>query len=192
MMRTLRRVSLLLALLAVASGANALTLSTAQRDALKAHIQANSDTNTLYVAGDLQGLADLLNAEAAPVFWVWKTAVTRADIYGLQNDLPVSGAQTGFWNWVTYKNQGATEQNAWVQMFMGDTANFSLQNIRDGVGSIFTGSAAANAQRDHVLAIGRRHATRAERVLATGTGSTASPAILGSEGLVAYTDLIGL
>ena len=167
-------------------------LSDPQRVALKAHVQANSDTNTLYVDGNLDGLRDLLNAEAVPVFWVWKTAVTREDVYTLQNDLTVGGAQTGFWNWTTYKNQGATEQNAWVQMFMGDTANVSRLNVRDGIAAIFTGSAAATAQRDHILAIGRRKASRLERVFATGTGSTASPGTMVIEGPIESTELVGL
>lgn len=189
----MRCLGVLIALLLTwAIRADAVTLTPAQRTALKAYIQANSDTNTLYIDGNLQGLADLLNADATPMFWVWKTAVSRAEIYNTQNDLPVSGAQTGFWNWTTFKNQGATEQTAWIQMFMGDQANFSAQNIRDGVAAIFTGSAAANAQRDHVLAIGRRHATRAERVWATGIGSTASPGTLTVEGKLEYTDLVGL
>lgn len=154
------------------------TLTTAQKLTIK---------NDILAQGDLNGqqdtvIAGLYNAQASPAFWGWRTAVSRSDVYNKQNDLVVSGAQTGFWNWTTYKNQSATEQNAWTQIFMGDLANFSAQNVRDGIGAIFTGSAAANAQRDHCLAIGRRTATRLEKLLATGTGSTASPATFGFEG----------
>jgi hypothetical protein len=86
----------------------------------------------------------------------------------------------------------ATEQNAWTQMFMGDLANFSAQNVRDGISAIFTGSAQANAQRDHCLAIGRRKVNRVERVFATGTGSTATPGAIVFEGSLTFNDLIGL
>lgn len=169
-------------------------LTPAQKVTLKTYIQANSDTNTLFVNGDLGGLADLLNTEntVPSAFWVWRPDVSRSDIYTKQNDLTVSGSQTGFWSWQTYKGQAIAEQNAWVQMFMGDQADFSASNLRDGIDKIFTGSAAATAQRDHCLAIGRRKATRAEKALAAGTGSTASPATMGFQGAVSFTDLVGL
>ena len=167
-------------------------LSTAQKTTLKAAIMADPGVAQTYTDGNTSGVADYMNANAAPAFWVWRTNVTREEIYTLQNDLPVSGAQTGFWAWDTYKAQGVPEQNAWTQMFMGDIANFSRQNLRDGIGKIFTGSAAATAQRDHCLAIGRRLASRVEKILATGTGSTASPGTMAVEGPITATDVQGL
>lgn len=164
-------------------------LTAAQKTLLKTAILADPGVSQLYLDGNTSGVADYLNVTASPAFWVWRTDVSRQDVYTAQNDLPVSGAQTGFWSWTTYKNQAATEQNAWTQMFMGDLANFSRQNVRDGVASIFTGSAAANAQRDHCLAVGRRLATRAEKILASGTGSTATPAVMGFEGAITPTDV---
>lgn len=169
-----------------------MTLTPAQKTTLHNAVIADSGANAFYEIGDNTGLADYLNTTAAPAFWVWRTAVSRRDLYTLQNDLPVSGAQTGFWEWNTYKAQSVPEQNAWTQMFMGDEADFSKQNLRDGVGKIFTGSAAANAQRDHCLAIGRAPASRVEKILATGTGSTASPGVMGFQGPLTTTDLIGL
>lgn len=167
-------------------------LTPAQKQTLKANILATPEANTLYTDGNLQGLADYYNTTASPDFWAWRTNVSRAAIYVTQNDLPVSGAQTGFWSWTTYKNQTAAEQGAWTQIFMDDVCNFGFQNVRDGISSIFTGSAAANAQRDHCLAVGRRKGSRAEVLFATGTGSTASPGTLVVEGPLAYTEFIGL
>lgn len=145
--------------------------------------------NNILASPDLVGkvedeIARLYGLAASPSFWCWRTNVSRAEVYTKQNDLAVSGAQTGFWNWTTFKNQGATEQTAWIQMFMGDQANFAAQNIRDGIGAIFTGSAAATAQRDHCLAVGRRVATRLEKLLAVGTGSIATPAVMAFEGAI--------
>lgn len=167
-------------------------LTAAQKTTLKADVLANPDALAIYEVGDNTALAALYNTLASPAFWAWRTNVSRSDIYTKQNDLAQGGAQSGFWNWTTFKNQGATEQTAWIQMFMGDQANFSAQNIRDGVAAIFTGSAAATAQRDHVLAIGRRTVTRLEKLFAVGTGSTASPAVMGFEGQLTTNDLIGL
>ena len=169
-----------------------MALTPAQKLTLKAAILADSGANVFYSIGDLDGLASYLNTLPSPTFWAWRTDVSRSDIYTSQNDLAVSGAQTGFWNWTTYKNQGVAEQNAWTQMFMGDLANFARQNVRDGIGAIFTGSAQATAQRDHCLAVGRRPVTRFERVFAVGTGSPVSPAAMAVEGVLSVSDLIGL
>lgn len=167
-------------------------LTVAQRATLKTNILATPEAAQLFADGNLSALADYYNAVTSPDFWVWRTAVSRAEVYTEQNDLAVSGAQTGFWAWTTYKNQSVTEQNAWVQMFMGDQANFAKQNVRDGVAAIFTGAGAPTAQRDHVLAVGRRLATRMEKLFASGTGSKASPAVMAVEGATAYTEFQGL
>lgn len=163
-----------------------MTLTDAQKATLKTHILANQDTATLYTDGNLPGLTDLLNAQASPAFWVWRTNVTRAEIYhGTSPDNTT-------WNWTTYKAQSPSEQGAWVQMFMGDQANFALPNLRAGVAAIFSGNAAQNTQRDHCISMGRRLARRIERLLATGTGTTASPGTMTFEGELSYTELIGL
>ncbi len=159
-------------------------LTSANLTAIKADIAANSDLNSKPNNSDgAFAIAALYNLPAAVDHWVWRTNVSRADVYNTQD------FEGGNWNWTTYKNQGATEQNAWVQMFMGDQADFSQDNLRAGIAAIFTGSAPATAQRDHILSVGRRKATRIEKLLASGTGSTASPAKMGFEGKVTYTDI---
>lgn len=163
-----------------------MALTTAQKATLKTNILSITGPGSpaeMYTDGNLSGLADYYNVTASPDFWVWRTNVSRAEIYN-------TASPTGsFWDWTTYKNQGASEQNAWTQMFMGDAADFSRQNLRDGIGKIF---GAANAQTTHCLAMGRRLATRLEKVLATGTGSAASPAVMGAEGALRFDDLINL
>lgn len=156
--------------------AQAQSLSLVQRTALKAVVMTGATAQSC-VDGDLQGVADQMNTEASPAFWVWRTNVSRSMVYTLTDN------EGGTFNWTTYKNQGATEQNAWVQMFMGDEADFSQDNLRAGVAAIFTGSAAATAQRDHILSIGRGKATRFQKVFATGTGSTGAPAKFGVDAL---------
>ncbi len=157
-----------------------MTLTTQQKATISANIAASPDL----VGQPDYVVAGLYNLPASPAFWGWRTNVSRAEIYTKTNDLPVSGAQTGLWNWSTFKAQNATEQTAWIQMFMGDITNFAAANVRAGVSAIFTGSASANAQADHCLSIGRRTTTRLEKLLATGTGSTASPAVMGAEGSI--------
>ncbi len=175
------------------SAGSAQTLSAAQNAALKTAIQNDSGANAFFVVGDLSGLAAYENQPATPDFWIWRTSVSRADVYNTVD------WEAGVWNWTTYKNQQVTEQNAWTQIFMGDQADFSQDNVRAGITSIFTGSAPAVAQQNHCLSVGRRKATRFEKVFATGTGSTASPSKPGVDaagvaisGAVSYTLFVGL
>lgn len=129
-------------------------------------------------------VAEAFNLVAAPDFWVWRTAVSRSDIYN-----SVSADATN-WNWTTYKNQSVAEQNAWTQMFMGDQANFAQDNVRAGIEAIFTGSAQATLQKNHCLAVGRRKASRAEKLFAVGPGSVGTPAKMTFEGSLTYQDVL--
>lgn len=180
-----------LLVLCLAVSAHAQALTPAQLQAIKTDIAAN--TATVQFGGEAVQIRNLplnddanfaiaawYNGVAAPDFWVWRTNVSREEIYNS------TSPDATTWNWTTYKNQAVAEQNAWVQMFMGDRANFSQPNLRAGIAAIFTGSAQANAQRDHCLAMGRRKATRAEKLLATGTGSSGTPATMGFEGNLSF------
>lgn len=183
MQTILRSIAFVLGLLA-AFVVQAQGLSKTQLTTLRACINAvpawaalpNDSTNAVTIAAGL-------NQTAAPAWIVWRTNVTRGEIYHL------TSAEGTTWNWTTYKNQGVSEQGAWEQMFMNDEANFALPNLRAGVAAIFTGSAQANAQRDHVLAVAKRSATSGEKCLSTGTGSTASPATMTFEGALTYPDV---
>ena len=66
--------------------------------------------------------------------------------------------------------------------------NFSRPNVRQGLQDIFSGAGGAS-QRTHLLAIGRRLTTRAEKLFSAGTGSTASPGTMGFEGNLSYQDV---
>lgn len=144
-------------------------------------------------------LTAMANALATPDYWVWKSNVTRSEMY---HSTSPSGST---WNWATYKAQSVPEQNSWTQMFMGDSGPIGQVNFRSGIASIFTGSAAQNTQRDHCLAIGRRRATVAEKLLAiavtsppanTGNnssdarGSVTNPDNLGAEGEVTVQNIV--
>lgn len=153
-------------------------LSPTQLQTLAARINASTDPAVVAArnAGADNELARLYNLEASPAFVVWRTSVSRVEIY---NNTSPEGTT---WSWTFYKNQSAVEQNAWVQMFMGDQADFSKANLRAGISVIFTAASSANAT--HALAIGKRNARLVERVFASGTGSTASPGTLVFEGTI--------
>lgn len=173
-------------------------LTTAQLQTLKAAIDADGALAAQPNNSDgAFAIAAVLNQLASPDYYVWRSNVGRADVYNTVGD----GAST--WDWTIYKNQSVSEQNAWTQIFMGDQANFGQLNVRVGIGKIFTGSAGANAQRDHVLSVGRRKATRCEKIFAvavvappanTGNsggarGATTNPDVLTFEGTLQYQDV---
>lgn len=160
-----------------------MNLSPANLLTLKQAIAAETDPDfvALRDAGATGAMANFYNVDASPAFWVWRTLVTRSEIY---HSTSVDGTT---WDWTTFKNQGVSEQGAWREMFMGENANFSLDNLRGGVGKIF---GVANAQTMHILTIARRLAKRGERLFTTGTGSTAAPGKLGVEGNVTNENIV--
>lgn len=158
---------------------------TTQLATLKAAIAAETDSAFVAnrQAGATGAMADFYNTDAVG-YWVWRTNVQRAEIYHS------TSPDATTWNWTTYKQQSVTEQGAWVQMFMGDFANFSLPNLRAGVSAIFTGSAPQVAQATHVLSVGRRLATRGEKLYASGAGTTANPSTMVFEGRIRDSDVV--
>jgi hypothetical protein len=160
-------------------------LTAPQKTALKNAIDADPALVGLANSPDNAiAIAEIFNLAASPDFWVWRTKISESEI----TQLP--GPDATNWSWNTYKTQSVTEQNTWVRMFNSTyTINPSLANVRAGIADIFQGSAAQNTQRTHVLACCRRKATRAERLFATGTGSTADPGTMVLEGKLLWQDV---
>lgn len=155
----------------------------AQNAALKSAINANPTWAAFPLVGDgPNDLAVELNKVASPAFWVWRTDVSRSDLYNTVSDLnPVTS-----WDWTTYKSQSVAEQGAWREMFMGDRVDFSKANVRDGAEKIH---GLASNNNKHCLAIGRRLAKFAEKILATGAGTTTTPGVMGFEGNISAQDV---
>lgn len=148
---------------------------------VKADILANPDLAAMPQGSDgSDAIARMYMQPAVPAYIVWKTSLQRADIYN-----PTSLEATT-WDWTTYKAQSVTEQGAWREMFMGDIANPSLPNFRAGVEKIF---GTLNAQTVHVKAVSKRPATRIEKLLASGLGTTVAPSTMTHEGNVTYKEI---
>lgn len=155
----------------------------------------NNDDGNFTIAGWYSQIAN-------PTYWVWDTTISRADIYTSVSDL---GSPT-VWNWTTYQAQSVTQQNSWVQIFMGDQCNMALINNRAGVHAIF---GATGTQRSHVFAVSRRKASIIEKLFAiapqavggltvdatTGNistdplGGTTNPAVMVFEGFLSNGDV---
>jgi hypothetical protein len=170
-----RLASALVLSLALASHAAAASLTPAQLATLKADIQADSAFNSVPMSADGHAtIAAAYNLPAAVDHWVWKTFVSDSEIYEVTTPAP----DNTVWSWTIFIGRSQGERDAWRQMVnMAGGINPSLAQVRTGIADIFSGAGGAN-QRAHLLALGRRKATRGEKLFATGTGSTASPAVM--------------
>lgn len=154
-----------------------MALTGPQKITLKAYIDSVPALASQPLVGEgPSNVAAVLNLDASPVFWVWRTFVPDAEIYEVTTEDATS------WSWTSFIGRSQGERDAWRQMVnMKGGINAALANVRAGISDIFSG-AGGSAQRTHLLTIGRRKARQVEKVLATGTGSTASPATMGYEG----------
>ena len=132
------------------------------------------------VGTDYQFIATALSAQAAPAFVVWRSSVTRAE---LQN--------SDTFNWTVVDNLSTgSKYRIWEWMFQETAAiNPSKANIRAGIAACWIGNAALLAVQVAILAACKRNARQVEKLLATGTGSDAAPAVLGFEGELQASDI---
>lgn len=163
-------------------------LTLTQLQAIKADILANGDLNSQPNNSDgAFEIARLYNLAASPDFWAWKTRVTKDE---LTNSVSVDGT-TFTWVGNGFITRSAGEQTAWRELFNGNNQiNPSLANVRQAFQDIFSGTGNAAANRTHLLAVARRKASRVEKLLATGTGTTGSPATMAYEGPIGFQDIL--
>lgn len=157
----------LVSALAIAAG----PLTSGQLQTLKTLVQADPIATALANAADDVGLAAWLNTGDA-TYTVWRTDVTidecNAVIVWTEVDGLTAG-KAGIWEW----------------MKSLAVLNASRANIRQGILDAF---ASATATRTALTALAKRLASRAEKALASGTGTNASPATLTWEGQITYAD----
>lgn len=163
-------------------------LTPAQLTTLKANIIADAAFNGL--PSNTDGafvIAAAYNLPASPDFWVWRTRVSKDE---LVQTTSVDGT-TFNWTGAGFITRAVGERDAWRELFSLDgICNPSLASVRQAFADIFSGATApAPANRTHLLAVGRRKALRIEKLFATGTGSTASPATMVIEGTISYQDV---
>lgn len=167
-------------------------LTLAQKQALKADIIAASDPECVALEAsptnsDLAfAVAALYNLAASPDYWAWKTQLTK---HAAVSETSVDATTFSFTQLISRTVQ---EQFGWQELWNSTlSCNPSLPNVRQGFADVFSGAQAGPvAQRAHLLAMARRKATRVEKLLATGTGSTASPATMGFEGPLTFQNVL--
>ena len=156
-----------------------MALTPAQMATVKANILASGDMNTLPNNTDgSYAIAALYNLPASPAFTVWKTNVSINDVGKKFVGTELAGLTTG--------NQTRLQTLA---QYLVDGVNPSLSDNRLFFDDVFSGAGGTNT-RAALLILWKRTATRFEKLLiASGTGSDASPAVLGYEGQVSYQDI---
>lgn len=149
-------------------------LTDAQLATLAAAIRASADPDVvaaLAIRNDV-GLADLYNRNST--FVVWRTAVEPAEyreaIVWADCDA-LSAAKARSWEWITGQ--------------MSLPLDPSKANVRAGLADVWP----VGTTRTQLLAVAKRYATQAERLYATGTGTTATPGLLGWEGQLGHWDV---
>lgn len=154
-------------------------LSTAQLQLIKAEIAADATlaAKPMTTAGHT-AIAQALNLPNSVEHWVWRTDVSREDIlFGRGPDGTMfTWADNGF------IKRSLSDILAWQELTGAGSIDVSVPGVRAALSEIFSGTGNAGLNRTHVFSVGRRVATRAERVLAVGTGVTTAPSTMTFEG----------
>lgn len=193
-MRIRFQLTVLAAVLCLASSAQAATLTSAQLTTLKNNIAASADTVPSGVGG-CEGfigvavnaipnssdgnacVAAMYNRPASPAFTIWKTSVPKFEVGQTFNTADLAGLSQ--LNTTRLQNLGD-----WLPMI-----NPSNANVRQFFDDIFSGAGGANT-RAALLILWKQLTTRVGKLYATGTGSDASPATLATDALGFYISTV--
>lgn len=143
---------------------------------LRAAIFGEPTAAALLSAGNSAGLRDYLNG--ASTFIAWRTLVSQDEIM-----------QNGF-DWTRVDNLSIGKARIWEWLFNNDARSFnpSKLNVRAGIDQCWVGTAADLAVRAAVYVHCKRAVTQAEKLMATGTGTTAVPGLMTFQGEVSDLD----
>lgn len=153
-------------------------LTPQQQQIVKAAILADPVLNAIPDTWDgAYAIADLFNLPSDPPVIVWRTRV------------PLEEVMANGMDWTRVDNLSVGKARIWDWLGRLGTIDASRANIRAGIDATWVGTAADLAVRAMVYTHCKRTATRIEALLATGTGTDASPATMGFEGQITYADV---
>jgi len=158
-------------------------LTPEQRILLHADAIARPELATALTNGDDQVVADFYNEAATPSFIAWRTAVDKDEYQDKVSRAGTTFSWAGTGGFIT---RSPGELSAWRELFGTDNkVDPSRPNVIAAFNDIFSGSGAqAQNNRVHLLSMSKRIATLAEKLLSTGTGNEAVPALLSFEGII--------
>jgi len=151
-----------------------MSLTLTQMGTLRALADADPTAHDLELAGDDVALAAWFNV-VDPAYWVWRTRVTAREV--------MSDAA---FDWTRVDNLTVGKARIWDLMFKYGDIDASSGNVRAGIDAAWIGTAADLAVKASVYTKCKRNATRAEKALATGSGTNATPSVMGFEGMIDY------
>lgn len=148
-------------------------LTTEQTATLKAAVLAEPSLSEAVQSGNDYAIANWCNTPASPSWYIWRSDYTaemirKAITAGITQLDALTASKRDSLLWWAESNQDCTNPNTIVA-------------INDLCGS-------QNTLKNAVLDGGKRLSTNAEKVLSTGTGSLASPAIPTFQGIVSPQD----
>jgi len=152
-------------------------MTPSQLQTLKAYILADPVLSAFPANSDgSYAVAQLLNADAAPDFIVWKTYVSRNDVGKAFVASALAAITSG-------NNDKLNNFAAW-----NESVNPSRLDQRAFFDDVFSVAAGAST-RAALLALWKRKATVLEKLFASGAGSDASPATMVVEGAISYQEV---
>jgi hypothetical protein len=162
-----------------------MSLTNAQLQALKAHIEGDSTLNALPNSPDgNDAIAALMNVVAVPEYRGWRTSV------------PVSEIMLNGFDWTRVDNLSVGKSRIWEWMTQFGSIDPSQANIRAGINATWVGTQADLDVRAAVYLHCHRPLTRAEKLFAVATvggsgtrGSAANPDTMVFEGNLIYQDV---
>jgi hypothetical protein len=135
-------------------------------------------------------IRDAYNAEAVPLFYIYRGKVSRLEI------LFTTSSEGTTFTWTTngFVTRTSQEIEAWRELFSrgDDSTSPGQANVQAALLTIFAGAAGTDAQKNrvHIGNIARRPASRAERLYVTsGTGTKADAGVLAWEGKLSERDI---
>ena len=157
-----------------------MALTNAQLVILKADILNDPALNAL--PNTLDGafeIAAAYNLVASPDYYVWRTSVPVVEIM-----------QNGF-DWARIDNLTVGKARIWEFMTSAGILNPSQANVRAGFEACFSVEAGDQTIRQAIYDHSQRLATRGEKLLATGAGTSSThhgvgPAVMSFEGQLTY------
>jgi hypothetical protein len=154
-----------------------MALTPAQQITLKAAIDGDPTLSAYPNTSD--GNFDLAvylsNTLASPAFIVWRP------------DVPTKDVKKAI-IWTEYIGRSTGERDAFTLMIANGIVDASDVNIRQGFQDIFSGPSGATS-RANLTTISKREALLIEKILATGTGSDASPGTMTFVGTISAFDV---
>lgn len=162
-------------------------LTDAQKQVLHEDMVTQPALLEAYNTGNDTAIAAFYNTQASPDFYVWRSSVSKDEYQNTESADATTFSWSGTGGYIA-RSQG--ERDAWDELFTEEGfVNPSRLNVRLAFTDIFSGSGAqAQNNRNHLLRISKRKATRVEVLFATGTGSLNDPGSLVLEGPISYID----